>query len=311
MKSKSSLISVALIACALAFPQLSTAQGMRGYGPKKRLAVTDLLVTAGDNQPLPHPVWDKDTDASVEPPPIPADLGAGVTDMLINELVKTKRYLVIDETKAGTSDMQKEQALAGTKGGTLPAQLMVTGAITDFRWNKSSMSESLLDNYQRHDEGLGAIVRVDITIKDLATGEIIRRASAVGIGKGKASVLNVGTKFSSRTFKDCPLGEAVRNAIANAVTDIDRQDQSVPWEGRVADVVNDEGRGTEIYVNAGESGGVKVGDVFEITRRSGSTRSHVGRAKVVQVDADTCIVTPTDGEGFAVGDTVTFVSGPK
>ncbi len=324
MNSKSLITGITLIAASFSFaatpsqgkqPKTAAAAqtGPRGFGPKRRIAVTDLEVAAGQ-QALPHPIWDKATDVSTEPPPIPPDLGSGVTDMLINELVKSGRYLVIDQTKAASADIEREKSIAGAQaasGAALQPQYKVTGAITEFRWNQSSLSQSLLSNYQRHEEGLGALVRVDVKIVDISTGQIWRSASAVGEGKGKATAMSIGTKFNSNSFKACPLGEAVRNAVSNCVATINRQESSLPWQGRVADVVNDEGRGLEIYVNAGATSGIHEGDEFEITRLSGSTRTHVGRCKVIRVEPDISVAVPTEGQGFQVTDSLSFIGPSK
>ncbi len=310
MNSRALLTGASILAASFS---VAAPQGPHGFGPKKRLAVTDVEVTVSGGQTV-RPVWDNESNAGVEPPPIPYDLGAGITDMLINELVKSGRYIVIDQTKAATADMQREKAIAGGQaaaGSPMSAQLSISGALSEFRWNRSSLSESLLDLYSRHEDGLGAVVRVDVKIIDLGTGQIFRTASAVGEGKGRTTSLTIGTKFTSSAFRDCPLGLAVNKAVSNAVADINRQDTEVAWEGRVADVVSDEGRGQEIYLNAGSTAGVKVGDEFEITRMTDSTRTHVGHVKVVRVESEISVASVTDGQGFAAGDAVTYVSKTK
>ncbi len=282
-------------------------------GPKRRIAVKDIEVQVA--QTAPHPVWDKDKPEVQDTPPIPTDLSQGVSEMLMSELQKSGHFLVLDETAQGTADREKEKNLTGANAGSgaapMPPQLILTGAITDFKWDRNSISESLLDNYQRHEEGLGALVRLDIKLTDPTTGEIWRSASAVGRAQGRYAAYTAGNLFNTTSFRNCALGRAVRDAVVTAVSTLVGQEADMPWEGKVADVVNSEGRGTEIYLSGGKSAGINIGDEFDIIRTRGATRTKVGRCRVTSVDAESATATPIEGNGFQTSDVVTYVKVAK
>lgn len=283
-------------------------------GPKRRIAVKDIdLQVAADST---HPIWDKDNPDAQSAPPMPADLSQGVSEMLITQLQATRRFFVIDETTQGMADRDREKAISGGKAGTgvtgtMPAQLILTGAITDFKWDHNSLSESLLDNYQRHEEGLGALVRLDIKLTDPTTGEIWRSASAVGRAQGRYAAYNAGNLFHSTSFRNCALGRAVQEAVQDAISQILGEEAYMPWEGKVADVVTNEGRGTEIYLSGGTSEGIQVGDEFDIVRVNGAQRTRVGRCRVTSADTDSAVATPIEGQGFQTSDVVTYVKVAK
>ena len=91
-------------------------------------------------------------------------------------------------------------------------------------------------------------------------------------------------------FDKTPLGQATRLAINNAVAFITEAMKSYEWKGQVAGAA-----GNRVFVNAGSSSNVRVGDVFEVSTVSqkitdpetgavlGVVDEKLGQIEVVQV----------------------------
>ncbi len=306
------------------------------YGPKKRIAVADMeiKVQATTTQD-PTPSGGTSTTTTVDVTP-PTDFGTGMTDMLNTALANTHRFILLERSANGMKDIQGEQQLQGVRQGTqaqagqlLGAQYIVRGAITEFSYKKSSTggSASFLPGINLGHGDTSASVVLDIKLEDTTTGIIADSVKAEGLAKSSGTALNVdmkGFKFNGSSFQNTPLGHATRQAIEKAVRFIcDRMDQ-VEWQARVATVVTDEGKGTELYLACGSDMGIKVGDELEVFHPGKviedpdthvvltTTKGvRIGRCRVRQVEKNISIATPIDGQGFADADVVRFTAGYK
>ncbi len=298
------------------------------FGPKKRIAVEDVEIKI-TNVASTDPGSSGGSDAAPIPPP--TDFGSGLTEMLTTALVKSGRFIVLERTKEGIADMQKEQSLDGVNADSkvlasklLGAQALVRGAVTEFIYHssRSNGSGKLIKGLGLSNSKSDATVVINIKIFDAETGEVADSKKAEGTAHASSTNLNVdreGMKFGSSEFQQSPLGQATRQAIERAVFYICDSMDKRPWEGRVATVV-DEGAGPMLYLNVGGKAGVKAGDefdVFEVGQEvkdpdSGRVLSHtkgrrIGRCRVESVEEEISIAKPIEGEGFAAKDTVRFV----
>ncbi|MCK5148832.1 hypothetical protein KAR48_18910 [bacterium] len=194
--------------------------------------------------------------------------GDGMADMLITELVKSGKYMVIERSEIAKIMQEQDMGMTGRVteqsaakvGKLLGVELAVMGAITEFGASKGGTGGRL--------KGIGigvskqkATVAIDVRIVNTNTGEILA-AENVRKDKSKGG-LRISTPkggFRSRTDFDRSLaGKATRECIESIMELLENQIASVPWEGKVILV-----RGTDIYIKPGSSAGVKVGDVFHI-----------------------------------------------
>jgi hypothetical protein len=90
------------------------------------------------------------------------------------------------------------------------------------------------------------------------------------------------------------------------------------WQGRIAQI-----EGRDLYINAGEKSGLKVGTKLDVYRagkaiidpvtkmKKGTTETKIGQALVTKNDlgddADLSIATASSGAGFKEGDIVKIV----
>jgi curli biogenesis system outer membrane secretion channel CsgG len=222
-------------------------------GIKKRLAVLRL-----DNKvktPLPDASW---------------QIGEGLTEMLTTELFRTGRYTMVE--RAALSDVVKEQELGQTGlvnratatkvGELLGAQLLVTGAVTEFEATAGGGGTGFgFGGFALALKTNAAHVAVDIRLVDSTNGQILKSFSAAGKAQesGLAFAGNVrGTQFGSDAYQKTPLGQATREAVAKAVNFICSEMDRVAWTGRVVQV-----KERDVYVNAGANMNLNPGLALE------------------------------------------------
>lgn len=218
-------------------------------GIKKRLAV--IRFENKVRTPIPDQSW---------------NIGEGLTEMLTTELIKTGRFVVVE--RAALSEIVKEQELGQTGlvrketaarvGEVLGAQLLITGAVTEFEATSSGGGGGL--GYGAWSLALNmqsAHVGVDIRMVDASTAQVLKsynadaRAQSTGLGfTGNIQ----GVAFGSEGFNKTPLGQAAREAMHKAVMFIVNEMEAVAWTGRVIQV-----KGGQVYVNAGANLNLKSG----------------------------------------------------
>jgi curli biogenesis system outer membrane secretion channel CsgG len=211
---------------------INTPQGMVGL--KRRIGVVDFenKTTYGANR-----------------------LGTSATDILITELAKSGKFILVERDKM--SKLMEEQKLglsgaidpntAAKMGKILGLNAIVTGSISQFG-EETEGSEYLIT------QSKAQVVKctVDIRVVDVETGQILYADSGAGLArKHTGGVLGLGTRAG---YDETLEGEALRAAIAKFVDNIVEQVEKKPWSCRVADVDQQ-----NVYLNAGSASGVPVG----------------------------------------------------
>lgn len=306
-------------------PKLST-----WTGPKKRLGVMDMevkITTTQSVQPTQGGGYNSTTTTTLTIPP-PADFGTGLTEMMTTSLMDSGRFILLERKALG--DIQAEQALAAggsvdpstasTSGKLLGAQALIRGAVTEYSYRSSSTggTASFLKGVSLAATTSEAVVGLDIRIYDVSTGQILDSVKAYGKAKSSAAAIDVTKedwKVGGNSFKQSPLGEATRQAITQAVVEICKRMDVIPWEGRVAEI--DAGTPPTLYLNAGTQTGMKQGMQLEIVHlgkaiKDPDTGTTIGRTKDTYVGAceikqcmdKISLAEPIDGQGFQVGDAV-------
>jgi curli biogenesis system outer membrane secretion channel CsgG len=304
-------------------------------GPKKRLGVMDMEVKiSATSTSEPTSTGGSTSTDTIHIPP-PTDFGTGLTEMLTTALIDSGRFIVLE--RKNLADIQAEQALgaggsvdpasAARAGRLLGAQALIRGAVTEFTYCSSSTggAAKLLGGLGLAKSKAEATVVLDIRIYDANTGQIIDSVKADGHAKSSAvSIdLQIGEdwKLGGSSFSQTPLGQATREAIEKAVCAICKRMDTMPWEGRIAEL-DQEGDAppTAVYINAGSLVGFKVGDQLEVFRAGRTitdpeTRVVIGRTKdtcighlrIETVDKNLSTAGVVDGQGFKVGDLLKFL----
>jgi curli biogenesis system outer membrane secretion channel CsgG len=227
------------------------------------------------------------------------DVGKGIVDMLINELVNAGTYRVME--RGAIDKVLKEQnfsnsdrvdaSTASKIGAVLGTDLVIIGDVTQFGRDDKNIGAGggggKWGSYGLGGLGLKkakAVVEVTARMVNVNTGEIL--ASVTGHGESKRSstdMLGAGASrwtgggghldMGSSNFSQTILGESVKEAVNQLATGLDNKAASLPapeapkvavappLDGLVADATNG-----DLIVNVGTSAGVHVGDKLAITR---------------------------------------------
>ena len=188
-------------------------------------------------------------------------VGRGMADMLVTELVKTKKYTVIErsaldkivqEQKLGMTGMVTPQSAAQV-GKLLGVEIAVIGSVTEFGHSKGSTG-GRIKNVRIGISSQSATVGIDIRFINTTTGEIL---TAESIRKEKSKKgLSLGTpKFSFKNrnqFDQSLVGKATRDAINDIIKLLDTKATSMPWQAKIIKVA-----GNNVYINSGAEAGVQ------------------------------------------------------
>lgn len=240
------LITVALLGTAL--PALAQEGGLR----------YTITVTEFENQAGWSAQWDLG-DA----------WGAVMTDILN----QTDRFIVLGESdmRGAALDEQDFAASGRTAGGAkapvtgqmTPAQLLVKGAITHVEEQTSGGGGGLSVGRIRLGGGKEkAEINAVIYLVDSTTGQVLasqRVTGEAGKRRGRIGYSGRGWGGDVGAFKKDNVGQAVEDAVSQAVDWMVEQLPGISWTGEVALV-----RDGQIYVNRGTREGVSPGQTFVV-----------------------------------------------
>jgi curli biogenesis system outer membrane secretion channel CsgG len=230
-------------------------------------------------------------------------LGTSASDVLITELTKSNRFIVVERDKL---DKLMEEQKLGMSGAINPAtaaklgkilglNAIVTGSISQFG-EQTEGSEYLITQSKNQ------VVKctVDIRVVDVETGQVLYADSGSGLArKHSGGVLGLGTRAGHDETLE---GEALRAAIVKFVNNIVTQVSKKPWSCRVADV-----DGSSVYLNAGNDSNLPVGQKLTAYRVGrpikdptsglviGNTEEKIGELKVVRYFGDDGSVAELNG----------------
>ncbi|MBI4689374.1 MAG: curli production assembly protein CsgG [Nitrospirae bacterium] len=254
------------------------------------------------------------------------NLGKGISDMVVTQLVKDGTFSVIErnkldkvlsEQKLGASGLV-DASTAAQIGKILGVQAVITGSVTQFS----------IDTEQFGIGGIGKLfggagvgvstttakVFIDARLIDTTTAEIV----AVAEGKGEESKKGLklaaggnkgfgGIKFGGTGFDDTILGTATRQSVGDVVKQLaGKGDGSAVEGGAIRAKVAYAGDGT-VIVDAGSKQGITVGQTLYIVKvkkeiKSPSTGEVIKRLvdtiaeiKVTEVDASSATGTIIKG----------------
>ena len=259
------------------------------------------------------------------------DIGKGIADMLVDKLVASGAYSVIErkaidkimaEQNFANSD-RVDSSTAAKIGRILGVDAIIMGSITQFgRDDKSTAVGGGAIGGVTGRFGLGGVSRskatavVGITTRmvDATTAEILATASGKGestrsgtglLGKGGNAGTAAGglVDMRSANFADTVIGEATGKAVVELAGQLNGRASALPArtvsiDGLVADAAPD---GT-VIINVGSRGGVKVGDKLVVRRKVREVRDPASGKilRSVEDNIGEMVVTQVD-EGSAVG----------
>ncbi|MBI1748077.1 MAG: curli production assembly protein CsgG [Acidobacteria bacterium] len=312
---KKYLLIVGLLSCT----------GLHAAEPKKRVALMDF-----DYGTVQH-WWQGNWD-----------VGKGIADLVVTNLVKDGSLSVIERKKLDTilseqnfSNSDRANPTTAAKiGKVLGVNAIIVGSITQFGMEDKSMKIGgiggswgrLAGGAFGKKEGKATVV-IDARVVDVNTGEILAVASGKGVSKRSGLLLGGvgaggggfgagGIDMGSSNFQDTILGEATRTAVTDLTTQIIAQAGKVEVSkivinGLIADV-----SGGTIILNLGKNAGVSTGMTLQVERVTREVKDPasgkvlrkittvVGEVEVTEVDEGSSVARTLSGSGFKVGDVV-------
>lgn len=198
-----------------------------------------------------------------------AERGGGLAAMLVSELRRTERFIVVERAEIDRLIGEKQLALSnaatseGPKQPLLGAQLFLRGSVTEFSEDEKGGGINVGFGLGGFAGILGSrtqrgTVAIDLRLIDAASGVVVASYTTRHTLKSKSLALqgsHGSLSASSDSFAQTPLGKAVRQAIGEAVRRLVAEQEAVPWQGLVARVDGD-----RVYINAGRSANLAAGD---------------------------------------------------
>ncbi|MBI2819105.1 MAG: curli production assembly protein CsgG [Acidobacteria bacterium] len=220
------------------------------------------------------------------------DIGKGISDLIVENLVKSGTYSVIERkaidkilAEQNFSNSDRADANSAAKiGKILGVDAIIIGSITQFG------SDDKATNVGGGGFGLGrfgiggvsrkeskAVVNLSARMVSTDTAEILGVAagkaeskrsgtSLLGAGGSGAGAGGAGVDMSSSNFAQTIIGEAVIAAVAALSTELDGNADKIVAKAIVVDGLVADATGNELVLNVGTKGGVKVGDKLAVKR---------------------------------------------
>lgn len=207
-------------------------------------------------------------------PSIEADVGKGITDMLITELVKSGQFIVIEREKL--DEILAEQLFSGNNIGSEKhskikklenkKQMSVTGILTprlavqigkilgaDTIITGRVINFGLIHPQNKKDY---FIVGLEAHLISSQTGKTLAVCEAISKSKSEVNLSAIkNINFESKAFVNSLIGEATRGAINQIISEIKDTMISYPWIGNIIKIVGD-----KIYISGGKDIGLKEKD---------------------------------------------------
>ncbi|HSR51521.1 MAG TPA: CsgG/HfaB family protein [Acidobacteriota bacterium] len=271
------------------------------------------------------------------------DIGKGISDMLVDELVNDGTYSVIERKQLETILAEQNFSNSDRANPSTAAQIgvvagvgsIIVGSVTQFGVEKKGFSVGGIGG-KIGGFGGGKVgtqkgkAKVAITTRmvDVNTAEII--ASVKGEGKSSRSGLLLaggggggggfgagGISMTSSDFRQTILGEATENAVKKVAEGLIERYDRVPEapKMKVKGLVADATDGI-LILTVGATHGVSVGDELQIHRVQRVVKhpttgevlreitEQVGSCRVTSVDSESSVASLISGSGIKVGDIV-------
>ncbi len=227
-------------------------------------------------------------------------LGTAAADVLVTELGKTDRFILIERAKLDKLLAEQKLGLTGVvdpataaqMGKVLGAAAIVTGAVSEFGVQQKSTDMLISESKQQVARAV-----VDVRVINVETSQILYAESGTGeIKSTTGTFLGMGTHGS---YNESIEGEALRAAIQKFAGNLTNRLVQIPWTCRVADV-----DGRMLYLDAGMRSGLNVGQELEMVQlgdeiKSPSTGLVIGHKEKL---LGTARVTEQMGEDAAKAD---------
>ncbi len=304
---------LACMACCMLVSSMQ-AHGQR----KKRIAVLSFEMGA-DSLQTAQKLGEKD------------DLGLALSNILLNDLAGAGKIQVVErsaldkvlkEENLSNSD-RMDNATAAKIGKVAGVDAILIGSVVQFVGVNKETGLSKFGALAGNKTGHQMQTKVDIVttarLVDVNTGVVMTTAHGEGHAQNTEYQVTAGAK--GQEIGNPVLNEAVVKAIGIMAEQLDSSPAltemvavaRAAYKGEVADV-----DANTLILNVGVSGGVKVGDVVQISRQGRTVKDPktgavlkviyepLGTAKITEADAKTATAAYNGGKPVKVNDAASF-----
>jgi curli biogenesis system outer membrane secretion channel CsgG len=198
-------------------------------------------------------------------------LGDGMQEILVDRLLKTGRYHVVErqELASVAGELQLQQSGATRPQGKVAAgrikncQYLIKGAVTDFGHVSAKAAGVSAWHWDLAGGSNRAVMGIVLYVIEVESGEIIASENieeSVSAQDLSVKAAYEGLSFGGTTFYQTPLGRATAKVVDRAIKRITLAIASRPWEPQVALVQAD----GSVVVSGGRDRGVRRGAEFEV-----------------------------------------------
>jgi len=274
------------------------------------------------------------------------DIGKGIVDLLVTDLVKDGTYSIIERkqldkilAEQNFSNSNRADATSAARiAKVLGVDAIIVGSITEFgNETKHTGLGGVGGNW--HGVGLGNIGHSNSKANVAITARIINvdTAEIMGVADGKGQSSRASTNllggggnwsgfgggsadFGNSNFQQTIIGEATKAAVDQLSTNLVGEAPKISTRTVVVEGVVAAVEGNQIILNVGAKTGIKVGDQFNVERVTKEIKdpttgnilrrlaTTVGVVKATDVDDVSAICEPVSGSGFKTGDRVKTVT---
>ena len=301
---KTRSIALALLAAALVAGGCNSVR----YSPAQeaKYVKPTIAVMSFENRAPVHTKW---------------HLGDALADQLIDRLIRTRRYVVLERAQLQAifnelsrgKDKRFRKDSAPQLGQLKHVRYLIKGTITDFGHVESV--PGIWQVLKLISTTSNAIVSATIYVVDVQSGQVIASQSVeatVPESKHNEKVELGDAAFGSYTFYHTSVGRATNKMLDKAVRAIARAITDQPFQPKISSIVNN-----QVIINGGRNRRLKVDSEYIIRPTaeavldpdSGDILGHItgevlGRVRIMQVLEKYAIAEVVTGTGFAPGQTL-------
>lgn len=198
------------------------------------------------------------------------ELGRGMADLLISELVGTGRFEVLERNQLeyllNEIAMQRNgsfrQEGRTAKGRLKSAQYLIRGTVNDFSQVSGGSLWARTGSFLTGGSAYTARVGLTLTVIDVESGSIIDSVQATGDARAKSAYAEGNYKdvrFGGDMFFKTPLGKATAQAINRGLRSVITKMPPESWRAMVAGISDG-----QVIINGGANRGVRVGTLYSV-----------------------------------------------
>ena len=268
------------------------------------------------------------------------DVGKGISNLLVTDLVKDGSYSVIERSALDkvlaeqnfSNSNRADPTTAARIGKILGVDYIIVGSITEFG-NETNKQNVGGGGGNWHGFGVGGVghsnskanVAIDARVINIDTAEIL--AAAEGKGESSRSGLSLlggggnwngfgsgNVDFGSSNFQNTIIGEATKKAVDQLTAELVTSAATLPVHTVKVDALIASVDSGQIVLNAGGRAGIKQGDQLSVVRVGREIKdpatgqvlrrltSSIGVIQASDVDDVSAVCNVMSGSGFQVGD---------